>query len=292
MNNAVSKMRKILVLALISSLALVPSAFAQRGPLDTCVDARACDAASDNLIRQAQTELAADRHREAARMLYPAVLSKKTSPLAKARASNALSELLVDAELYEYAAVQKGNATAVTRAPSSDELLEYARLVARGGNSEKQKALTQQAYADAERLAIASANLKTIDALITDYTRRGEASKAANLRAQRPGLQTQFETACSVISCTAKPVVPAKVQTLGPIEFPSEAGRRQVGQCRVTLNVTEAGRPVDLTSDCSDPVFVEAAMIAVQESTFTPRYEQGVPKPSYGVIMPFSFQPG
>ena len=285
-------MRKILVLALVSGLGLAPTAFAQRGPLDTCVDRRACDAASDSLILQAKTELSAERHREAARMLYPAVLSKKTSPLARARASNALSDLLEDAELYEYAAVQKGNATAATRAPSSADLLAYARLVAKGGKTEKQKALTRQAYDDVERLAIAAANLTTVDALIGDYTRLGEANKAASLRARRPALQSQFEASCSAIDCKSKPVIAAKVQTLGPVEYPGEARRRLEGDCKVTLNVTESGRPVDLVPDCTDPVFVEAAMIAVQESTFSPRYERGVPKPSYNVVMPFSFQPG
>jgi len=33
-------------------------------------------------------------------------------------------------------------------------------------------------------------------------------------------------------------------------------------------------------------------MIAVQESQFTPRYENGVPRPQYNIVMPFDFQPG
>ena len=131
-----------------------------------------------------------------------------------------------------------------------------------------------------------------IDTLIGDYTRLGERARASSLQARKPELQVQATEACEEVDCKAKQVVRAKVQELGPIEYPGEARRRLVGECKVTLNVTEAGRPVDLTSDCSDPVFVESAMIAVQESTFTPRYENGVPKPQYNVIMPFRFEPG
>ena len=285
-------MRKFICFALISAVFLSSTAIAQRGPMDTCSGERACDVASDRLIAEANGEIAADRHHEAARLIYPAVLSQKTSPLAKARASNALSDLLEDAGLYEYAAVQKGNATAATRAPSSAELLEYARLVAKGGSGDQQKLLTRQAYADVERVAVAAANLNTIDALIADYTKLGERNKADNLRAQRTVLQTQHNSNCAAHSCKTKSVVSAQVLDLGPVTYPRDARRRLVGECKVTLNVTEAGRPVDLVADCTDPVFVESAMIAVQESSFTPRYEQGEPKPSYGVVMPFRFEPG
>lgn len=266
----------------------VPEAIAQRGPMDTCQGFRSCDAALDKLVAETQAAWSTRGNREAARLLYPAILSRKTSPLAKARAASAFSELLVDAELYEYAAVQKANANEATRAPSSAALLEHARLVARGTKKDR----TLKAYAAAETLAVASANMQTIDALIADYNKIGERGRATALQTQRPALQVQADEACAAINCKRARLVGAKVQTLGPVEYPREARRRLVGECTVTLNVTEAGRPVDLASDCSDPVFVESAMIAVQESEFSPRYDNGVPQPQYNVIMPFSFEPG
>ena len=280
-------MKKTILASLLIAAAYSPLAAGQSGPMDRCAGTRACDAASDQLIKDAQSSLSGGHHREAARVLYPAVLSRKTSPLAKARASNALSDLLEQAGLYEYAAVQKRNATETTRAPSSEDLLAHARLVAKGTKKER----TLKAYGDVEALAIEAANLSMIDTLIGDYTRLGERGRANALQARRAEIQVRADEQCALIDCRSKRVVTAKVQELGPVEYPREA-RRQVGDCKVTLNVTETGRPVDLTSDCSDPVFVEAAMIAVQESTFTPRFENGVPHPEYNVVMPFSFEPG
>lgn len=281
--------QRLLLSSFLAALLLGPLAQAQRGPMDTCQSVRACDGASDQLIAKAQTVLSDGYYREAARTLYPAVLSRRTSPLAKARASNALSALLEKAGLYEYAAVQKRNATETTRAPSSADLLEHARLMAR---SSVKKEVILRAYGDAEALGIAAANLETVDQLIADYTKIGEHARAASLRAQRGEIKARADETCAQANCRSGSVIGAKVQTLGPIKYPREARRRQVGECRVTLNVTETGRPVDLTSDCSDPVFVESAMIAVQESTFTPRYENGRPRPDYNVVMPFAFDPG
>lgn len=281
-------MKKTIFASLICLASLTPTVFAQSGSMDRCASVRACDAALDQLISDARKALAEGHHREGARLLYPAVLSRNTSPLAKARASNMLSDLLAEAGLYEYAAVQKRNATEVTRAPASADLLAHARLVAKG----TKKDLTLKAYADAEALAVGSANLETVDAIITDYRRIGESGRAATLQARRSEIKLRADEACAAADCRAKPTVTARVQALGPIAYPSEARRRQTGECRVTLNVTETGKPVDLTSDCTDPVFVEAAMIAVQESTFVPRYERGMPRPEYNVVMPFAFDPG
>jgi len=281
-------MNKYISLCLLSVLLALPVANAQRGPMDTCQGEEACDRAALEITRKAQDVVKTGEMREAARVIYPAVLSSKTSPLVKARVSNAFSDLLVEAELYEYAAVQKRNAIEATRARSSAEMLAHARLVAKGAR----KVDTLRAYQDVEALVIASANVAILDEVIADYTRIGERGRAAALQSQRSAVKARADAACAEIDCRAKRVVDAKVQKLGPIEYPSEARRREVGECRVTLNVTEDGRPVDLTSDCSAPVFVESAMIAVQESTFTPRYENGMPKPRYNVIMPFAFEPG
>ena len=281
-------MKKTILASVLMTLAYGPVAVAQGGLMDTCRGQRACDAASDQLIAQAQSALGEGHHREAAQVLYPAVLSRKTSPLAKARASHALSGLLEDAGLYEYAAVQKRNATETTRAPSSADLLEHARLVAKGTKKDR----TLKAYGDVEALAIEAANLDRIDALIADYTKIGERGRANALRARRGEVQARANAACALADCRAKRVVTAKVRELGPIAYPRDARRGLVGECSVTLNVAETGKPVDLASDCSDPVFVEAAMIAVQESTFSPRFENGVPYPAYNIVVPFAFQPG
>lgn len=281
-------MKKTVLASLLFAACLAPLASAQSGPMDRCASAPACDAASDAIIAQAQKVLAAGRHREAARLLYPAVLSRKTSPLAKARASNMLSDLLEQAGLYEYAAVQKRNATEATRAPSSADLRDHARLWAQG----KKKDRTLRAYDDAERLAINAGNLETIDALLADYNRIGERGRASALQAQRGTVKARADAACAAVNCRARAVIDARVASLGPVEYPGEARRGLRGECRVTLNVTETGRPVDLRPDCSDPVFIEAAMIAVQESQFTPRYENGSPRPQYNVIIPFAFAPG
>jgi len=281
-------MKKRLTLCLISALLAVPLATAQRGPMDTCQGEGACDRAALAIVDEAQSVVKTGQMREAARMIYPAVLSDKTSPLVKARVSNALSDLLVEAELYEYAAVQKRNAIEATRAPSSEEMLAHARLVAKG----TRKADTLRAYEDVVQLAKASANVAILDEVIADYTRIGERARAAALQSERGALKARADEVCAEFDCRASRIVDAKIHKLGPIKYPSEARRREVGECRVTLNVTEDGRPVDLTSDCSAPVFVESAMIAVQESTFTPRYENGVPKPRYNVVMPFVFEPG
>jgi len=280
-------MKTPVLASLLLAAFLAPAASAQSGVMDRCQNARACDAASDKIITDAGQALQTGHHSEAARLLYPAVLSRKTSPLAKARASNALSNVLEKAGLYEYAAVQKRNATETTRAPASADLLAHARLMAK--SSAKQQYILR-AYRDVETLAFAGANLQIIDAVIADYRAMGESGLVTALQARRAEAKGRADEACARVNCSSRQVIAAKIQKVGPVEYPREA-RRKVGECKVTLNVTEAGRPVDLTSDCSDPVFVEAAMIAVQESEFSPRYENGVPRPQYNVIMPFAFQP-
>jgi len=203
-------MKKTVISSLIFAALLAPVASAQNGPMDRCQNERACDAASDQIITEAKKTLATGRHREAARQLYPAVLSRKTSALAMGRASNALSEVLEKAELYEYAAVQKRNATEITRAPSSSELLVYARLVAK--NNKKDRTLS--AYSEAEALAVASANLRTVDALIGDYNRIGERARANALQAKRGELRTRAEAACAAVNCQGRRIVPRRAGQL------------------------------------------------------------------------------
>jgi len=280
-------MKKPVFASLLFALFLVPVAGAQSGAMDRCQNVQACDGSSDRIIAEAEKALQTSHHREAATLLYPAVLSRKTSPLAKARASNALSNVLEQAGLYEYAAVQKRNATETTRAPSSAEFLEHARLMAKG---KVKKQLILSAYKDAGDLAVSGANVQTLDRVIADYRAMGEQGQAAALQARRGEVKIRADENCARASCTSQRIIAAQVRDLGPVKYPREA-RRKVGNCSVTLNVTEGGLPVDLRADCSDPVFVEAAMIAVQESQFSPRYENGVPKPHYNVVMPFSFKP-
>lgn len=281
-------MKKIVFASLVCVVCLEPTAKAQDGLMDTCSTVLSCDAVSDQFVATAKSKLLNGHHREAARSLYPAVLSRKTSPLAKARAANALSDLLEKAGLYEYAAVQKRNATETTRAPASSELLEHARLMAR---SSVKKEIVLRAYTDAEALAVRAANMATLDQIIADYNHLGERERASTLQVQRGQIKTQADAACAAVGCREQPFISAKVIEYGPIDYPREA-RRLVGECTVTLNVTETGRPVDLISDCSDPIFVESAMIAVQESQFMPRYENGLPRPQYNVSIPFVFNPG
>lgn len=279
------------LICVLSLLVTVPFggsvATAQRGPMDTCQSMAACDAAAEQILAEAANVLNAGRTREAARKMYPAVLSRKTSPQVRAAAANTLSQLLVSAGLYEYAAVQKRNAIEATRAPASAELLEHARLLAKAARKEPALA----AYGEVEALALASANLAVIDGVIADYTSMGERARALALQARRPEAKARADVACAQVNCRAAPTIDAKIAELGPVEFPREA-RRQRGNCTVTLNVTETGKPVNLASRCNDPVFIEAAMVAVQESRFTVRYENGMPAPQYNVVMPFAFDPG
>lgn len=262
------------------------SAHAQSGPMDTCRSQAACDQASDTLIEQSRSVLKTGRYREAAQAIYPAVLSRKTSPLAKARAATAFSDILVEAKLYEYAAGQIERANSATRAPSSEDLLKHARLLAQTDDEDAMLA----AYGQVETLATASANLPMIDKLIADYGRVGQTARSGALRAQRSEIATRAQEACALANCRSAVVVDAAVVEYGPFEYPSGA-RRQSGECTVTFNITEDARPVDLMPDCTDPVFMESAMIAVQESKLTPRYENGVPGPRYNIVVPFAFSP-
>lgn len=271
----------------IASAFAASGAMAQSGPMDTCRTEEACDAAADKLVTASQAQLQTGRYREAAQLIYPAVLSVKTSPLAKARSANALSDILVAAKLYEYAAVQVENANATTRAPATSDLIKYGRLVARTDD----RNATLEAYAKAERQAVAAANLKAVDEIAADYARLGDEARASNLRAQRAEIAARAEEACAAVGCDRSQIIDAKVVEYGPVRYPSD-GRRKTGECTISLNVTEDGRPVDLVPNCTDPVFVEPAMEAIQESSFSPRYENGIPQPRYNIIVPFSFDPG
>lgn len=279
---------KYLLASVMAALGPATFASAQEAPIDTCRNETACDTISGKLVESARRVLAEGRHREAARLIYPAVLSRKTSPLVKARAAEALSDILMDAELYGYAANQKANAIAQTRAPSSESLLAHARLVAKTGDEKA----TLAAYDRVEDLARSAANLEVYDKIIADYRALGLPRTAANMRAERPALEARAEAACDAAKCDRRTTVDARAQEIGSVRYPSEARRGAVGECRVTLNITEDARPVDLVPDCTDPVFMETAMLAVQTTTFSARYENGQPRPRYNMIIPFLFEPG
>lgn len=269
---------------LLSSAGL---AFGQAGPMDACQTVSACDGAAGPLIEEARRAATTGRYREAAQILYPVVLNQLISPLTKAEAANTFSDILARADLFVHAAGQKANANGTTRAPASEDLLAYARLLARTDQEEE----TIAAYQAAEQLAIAAANLQTLDGIISDYFTMGNRQRANALRAQLPEIKARGDAACGQVNCRSARLVDAKILELGPLRYPRDA-RRKTGDCQVTLNITEDGRPVDLVPDCTDPVFIEAAMIAVQQSEFSVRYENGVPQPRYNIIMPFAFAPG
>lgn len=275
-----------LVLIICISTALT-GASAQSGPMDTCQTVSACDAAANRLIVSALETANTGYYRDAARELYPVVLNQTISPMTKARAANAFSNILERSELYVHAAGQKANANAVTRAPASADLLAHARLLAKT----KEEDATKAAYDTALNLALAAGNLQTFDGIVSDYRRKGDRKRVRELQALRSEIEVRAEDACAFASCKSRGVTDAKVITVGPVKYPSGA-RRKSGTCRVTLNLTEDGRPVDLVPDCTDPVFIEAAMIAVQQSTFSVNFKDGVPTPRYNIIMPFEFAPG
>lgn len=280
-------MKNFFLIFIVLILTASVGASAQSGPMDTCQTVSACDAAANKLIVRALETANTGYYRDAARELYPVVLNQVISPMTKARAANAFSNILERSELYVHAAGQKANANAVTRAPASEDLLAHARLLAKT----KEEEATKAAYDAALDLALAAGNLQTFDGIVSDYRRKGDRKRLRELQALRSEVEVRAQDACAFANCVSRGVTDAKVVTVGPIRYPSDA-RRKAGTCRVTLNLTEDGRPVDLMPDCTDPVFVEAAMIAVQQSTFSVNFKDGVPSPRYNIIMPFEFNPG
>ncbi len=263
------------------------SAVAQTNPMDTCQTADTCDTAANQLIASALDTMETGYYRDAARTLYPVVLNRTISPLTKARAANALSSILEQAELYVHAAGQKANAITVTRAPASEDLLAYARLLAK---AEEEEAMSD-AYEAAMALALTAGNLKTFDSVVADYQRQGNRKRVRELEALRSEVELRAEAACALANCQPRGVSDARIINVGEVAYPSD-GRRRKGSCQVTLNITEDARPVDIVAECTDPVFIEPALIAVQNSTFSARFKDGRPEPRYNIIMPFDFSPG
>ena len=255
---------------------------------ETCSSSSACANAADDSTQQARSLLSQNRFRDAAQFLYPLLEADNANIPVGPRidASTTLAQILAEAELYGYAALEAGTANRMTGAPSSAGLLNEARLYNLAGLEEE----ALRAYQNAETLATTSANLDTMDALISDYQTMGRTSRAANASAARRNMVGQFETACAEAQCRTNDVVPARVQERASASYPDEAVRRNLsGTCRVTLNVTEAGQAEDIKAECSDPAFTASARDAASRTRFSPRFRSGAPEPEYGVVLPVEF---
>jgi len=164
--------------------------------------------------------------------------------------------------------------------------LREAELLAEAGRGDEAEAVRS----NAETLAIQAANLLTVDRLIDTYQTRGETQRADDLRAQRRDIARRFDGICSSARCRSADVVEAQLLQQSPPDYPRSALRSgQEGQCQIRMNIAETGRATDIETLCSDPVFVEPAYQSAVSTRFTPRFESGAPKPTYGVMFPVEF---
>ena len=262
-------------------------AHAQSTAMDTCASVDACDDVATDFIGKSALLLENDLYSEAAQHLYPIMLSNRVSPLMQSATRNQFSTILETAGLYELAAEQKDIANSTTSAPSSVGLLERARLLSR---AEDMREETLAAYSEAEVLALGSGNMMVIDEIISDLEALGQSGRAQSLQARRGEAAARALAACDLAQCRSGSVVDAKVAQSAQPVYPSRAlASGQGGQCRVRLNVTETGFPVDIVADCSDEVFVESAQEAARNTVFHPRYSNGLPEPRINVVLPFTF---
>ena len=277
----------VLASVLIGGLALSPASHAQSTAMDTCVGVDACDDVATDFIGKAALLLENDLYVEAAQHLYPVMLSNRVSPLMQSATRNQFSTILEAAGLYELAAEQKDIANSTTSAPSSAGLLERARLLSRAEEMEEE---TLAAYVQAEVLAVGAANMMVIDEVIADYRAMGQSGRAQSLQARRAEAAARASAACDQAQCRARPVVDAKVLQAAPPVYPPRALATGAGaDCRVRLNVTETGFPVDIMAECTDAQFVDSAAEAARNTVFQPRFSNGVPEPRINVILPFTF---
>ncbi|MEL7454052.1 MAG: energy transducer TonB, partial [Pseudomonadota bacterium] len=277
-------MRRVLSLFVLAAGATMPS-HAQSNAMDVCQTTRDCDAAALDLIRQSRRVMQTERYRDAAQLLYPILLSDNlTIPeSAKTRAADAFSDLLGAAELYPQAAMQAGRSNRATGAPSSTTLLKEARFLRLSGKNDQ----AGPAYLRAEALAVAAANLATIDALIAEYSEAGQTTRAENLSARRQEIAVRFDDTCGRVSCRNGGIIDASLISQDAADYPREALRNELtGSCTVSLNVSETGTATDVKAECTDPVFIESAEAAGRSARFTPRFENGTPAPRYNIIIP------
>ncbi|MEO0883370.1 MAG: energy transducer TonB [Pseudomonadota bacterium] len=274
--------------AVVSAFAAALSAQAQTQVFETCASRSECAAAIAENIRQSEDLIKRQRYQEGAQYLYPALATKNTNLSTRSRleASTALAKLLSEAGLYGYAALEARTSNRFTSAPSSEGLLYEARLLDLAG----EPADANDVYARAETLAIASANLKSIDRLITDYDTRGDIESAERLRSSRRDIAARFDQTCSQARCRSATEVPAIIQNSIRANYPSDAQRQRLsGSCRVIVNVSETGDPQDIRTNCTDPVFNDSAYDAARRSRFSPRFKNGAPQPDYDLILPIEF---
>ena len=274
-------------LALVLGWSGAGIANAQATAMDTCRGFDACDDVATDFIGKSALLLENELYVEAAQHLYPVLLTNRVSPLMQTATRNQFSTILETAGLYELAAEQKDIANSTTSAPSSEGLLDRARLLSKVEEMEDE---TLAAYADATRLALQAANMGTIDAIISDYRALGQSGLAARLQAQRSEAAGRASLACDLAQCKSRAYVDTRaVEPVVPVYPPRALAAGDSADCRVRMNVTEAGEPVDLTAECTDPQFVESALAAAAQTVFVPRFTNGWPEPRYNVILPFTF---
>ena len=280
---------------LAASLALVwvwsgsglSTANAQATAMDTCQGFDACNDVAADFIGKSALLLENELYVEAAQHLYPVMLTNRVSPLMQTATRNQFSTILETAGLYELAAEQKDIANSTTSAPSSEGLLDRARLLSRAEEMEDE---TLAAYAEASALALQAANLGTIDAIISDYRALGQSGLAARLQGQRTEAEGRADIACDLAQCRSSAYMDTKViEPVAPVYPPRALTAGISADCRVQMNITEAGQPVDLVAECTDPRFIESALAAAEQTVFVPRFTNGRPEPRHNVILPFSF---
>ena len=274
-------------LVLVGAASSLSAANAQATAMDTCRGFDACDDVATDFIGKSALLLENELYVEAAQHLYPVLLTNRVSPLMQTATRNQFSTILETAGLYELAAEQKDIANSTTSAPSSEGLLDRARLLSKAEEMEDE---TLAAYAEASVLALQAANMGTIDAIISDYRGLGQSGRAAGLQAQRAEAAGRATIACDLAQCKSHAFVDAKiVESVTPVYPPRALAAGVSAECRVQMNVTEAGQPVDLTAECTDPRFVDSALEAAGQTVFAPRFSNGKPEPRHNVILPFTF---
>jgi protein TonB len=93
-----------------------------------------------------------------------------------------------------------------------------------------------------------------------------------------------------------KRVAAITARTLQPITppiptYPRAAITRGLeGVCEVYLSVSPKGAPFDVSADCTDRVFEQAAIKAVKKVKFAPKIYDGLPVTVIGVVYPLEFR--
>ncbi len=108
--------------------------------------------------------------------------------------------------------------------------------------------------------------------------------------------EPSFSVPVELIKSVGAPSVSVERKQAIPVrqpkpDYPPKALRQGLeGDCEVVFSIDAAGRPYNVNTDCSHPVFESSSKRAVQKALFAARVENGIPMGDDNLVYPVSFR--